>query len=129
MNLRYGLAVMALDRAAGVDQFRADKLRDPAIMDFIRRVGCAGGTAPSTIPAGALRVACRLDVQCRDGAQHQAEVLYRKGSPEDPMTDDELGAKFMQLAGKAVSAQAAQRIAALVDGLDGVECLKNCRHC
>src|SRR6185437_14377765 len=33
MNLRYGMAVMALEREATVDQFREDKLRDPKILE------------------------------------------------------------------------------------------------
>jgi len=122
MNLRYGIAVMALERAAGVDQFRADKLRDPRILDFIGRVGVQVKPAFDD-PGGALRVACRLEVLCRNGTRHAAEVRYRKGSPEDPMSDDELNAKFMDLAGKSVDAQAARRIAGIVRDLDRVDCL------
>jgi hypothetical protein len=38
-------------------------------------------------------------------------VLFRKGSHEDPMTAAEIGAKFMDLAGKTVKPEMAQRIA------------------
>ena len=38
MNLYYGLAVIALDGMAFVDQYREDRLRDPQILDFIKRV-------------------------------------------------------------------------------------------
>ena len=122
MNLRYGIAVMALERAAGVDQFRADKLRDPRILDFITRVAVQVEPAFDD-PAGKFRVACRLVVRCRNGASHQAEVLYRKGSPEDPMTADELDAKYMSLAGKSVDPQNARRIAGIILDLDHIDCL------
>ena len=123
MNLRYGLAVMALERAMGVDQFRTEKLRDPNILDFISRVGVR--VEPAFDAAGGrLRVACRLVVRCRNGACHEVEVPYRKGSPEDPMTADELDAKYRSLAGKSVDPRAGERIAAIVGDLDRVENLR-----
>lgn len=123
MNLRYGIAVMALERAAGVDQFRADKLRDSRILGFIRRVAVQMEPAFDD-PSGKLRVACRLVVRCRSGAIHETEVRYRKGSPEDPMTAEELDAKFMDLAGKSVDRQTAQRIVAIVAALDRTDSLE-----
>ena len=123
MNLQYGVAVMALERAAGVDQFRADKLRDPRILEFITRVGVQ--VEPAFDAAGGkLRVACRLVVRCRNGVRHEGEVLYRKGSPEDPMTADELDAKYLSLAGKSVDPGAARQIAGIVLELDGIDCLR-----
>ncbi|HVC59433.1 MAG TPA: MmgE/PrpD family protein [Acetobacteraceae bacterium] len=123
MNLRYGIAVMALEREAGVDQFHAARLRDPRILAFIGRVRVQ--VEPAFDDAeGKFRVACRLVVRCLNGAQHQAEVLYRKGSPEDPMSADELDAKFMSLASKSVDEQAARRIAEMVLGIDRIDCLE-----
>ena len=120
MNLRYGMAVMALERRATVDQFTEDKMRDPVILDFIRRVRVeiepafdAGG--------GKHRVACRAQVVCRNQARHEAQVLYRKGSHEDPMTAAEIDAKFMDLAGKSVAPETARRIAETVAKLERIE--------
>ena len=123
MSLRYGIAVMTLERAAGVEQFHADKLRDKRILDFIARIGVEVEPAFDD-KAGKFRVACRLIVRCRDGARHQAEVLYRRGSPEDPMTEDELEAKYMSLAGKSVDQLVARRIAGIVRECDQLDCLE-----
>ena len=38
MNLYYGLAVIALDGMAFVDQYREERLHDPQILDFIKRI-------------------------------------------------------------------------------------------
>jgi 2-methylcitrate dehydratase PrpD len=120
MNLRYGMAVMALERRATVAQFTEAKMRDPAILDFVRRVRVelepafdAGG--------GKHRVACRAVVVCRNGARHEAQVLYRKGSHEDPMSAAEIGDKFMDLAGKTVKPESAQRIADTVAKLERLD--------
>jgi 2-methylcitrate dehydratase PrpD len=117
MNLRYGMAVMALERRATVEQFTEDKLRDPGILDFIRRIRVE--LEPAFDAAGGKqRVACRAKVVCRNKAEHAAEVLYRKGSHEDPMTTAELDEKFTALAGKAVTREAARQIARTVARLD-----------
>ena len=117
MNLRYGMAVMALERCATPAQFTEEKLRDPVILEFIRRVRVE--LEPAFDAAGGKhRVACRARVVCRNGAEYEAQVLFRKGSHEDPMTAAELAAKFSGLAEKAVSRQTAQAIAAVVADLD-----------
>ena len=119
MNLRYGMAVMALERRATVQQFAEDKLCDPAILDFIRRIRVE--LEPAFDAAGGKhRVACSAKVVTRNGAEYEAQVLYRKGSHEDPMTAAELTAKFIDLASQAVSRQTAQEIAATVARLDEI---------
>ena len=120
MNLRYGMAVMALERQATVAQFTEVKMRDPVILDFVRRVNVE--LEPKFDGSGGKhRVACRAEVVCRSGARHAAEVLYRKGSFEDPMSDGEIGEKFMDLAAKSIAATTAQRIATTVAKLDTLE--------
>ncbi|MEO7725772.1 MAG: MmgE/PrpD family protein, partial [Burkholderiales bacterium] len=117
MNLRYGMAVMALERRATVDQFTEQKMLDPVILDFVRRVRVELEPAFDA-DGGRLRVACRAAVVCRDGARHEAQVLYRKGSHEDPMTAAEIDEKFMTLAGKTIAPTAAREITQVVARLD-----------
>jgi 2-methylcitrate dehydratase PrpD len=94
MNLRYGLAVMALERQSGVEQFAESKIRDPRILSFIDRIEVAH---EPRFEDGRYRVACRLVVRCKDGSAHETTTLYRPGSPEDPMTPGELMDKFLTL--------------------------------
>lgn len=120
MNLRYGMAVMALERRATVDQFTAAKMLDPVILEFVRRVRVELEPAFDA-DGGKHRVACRAEVVCRNQARHAAQVLFRKGSHEDPMTAAEISAKFMDLAGKSVTPDAARRIAGAVARLEQLE--------
>jgi 2-methylcitrate dehydratase PrpD len=120
MNLRYGMAVMALERRATAAQFTEQKMRDPVILDFVRRVKVE--LEPKFDgEGGKYRVACRAVVVCRNGARHEAEILYRKGSHEDPMTNAEIAEKFMNLAGQNIGAATAQRIADVVATLDALD--------
>ena len=81
MNLFYGLAVIAHDGVAFVDQYREDRLRDPKIFDFIKRI------TPRVDPeiegmGAAFRHAARLSSPTRDGRTFKREILNRRGSPE-----------------------------------------------
>jgi 2-methylcitrate dehydratase PrpD len=116
MNLRYGLAVMALERLSGVEQFAENKIRDPAILKFIERISVEHEPRFEG-ENGRYRVACRLVVRCRNGTEHDAEVLFRPGSPEDPMTREELMEKFLSLT-RGIEARRAKQIAQVVSQID-----------
>ena len=120
MNLRYGMAVIALERQATAAQFTEAKMRDPVILEFVRRVNVE--LEPKYDGSGGkYRVACRAVVKCRNGAQHETEILYRKGSHEDPMSDREIKEKFMDLASKSMASATAQRIADTVAKLEALD--------
>ena len=120
MNLSYGMAVMALARRVTVEEFTEAKMRDPAVLDFIRRIKVE--LEPRYDAAGGkLRVACRARVLTRDGRQFEAEVLYRKGSFEDPMSADELERKFFDLSTKVATRAQAGEIAAAVAGIEKLD--------
>ncbi len=120
MNLRYGIAVMALERCATVEQFTESKMRNPAILDFIARVNVEIDPKFDA-EAGKYRVGCRVEVLCRNGKKHEAEVLFRKGSFEDPMTRKDLHGKFMRLAQAALPRTTAARLHDQVQALDSIE--------
>jgi 2-methylcitrate dehydratase PrpD len=110
MNLRYGLAVMALERRSGVEQFAEGKIRDPHILKFI---DCIEVGHEPRFEDGRYRVACRLVVRCRNGDEHETTTLFRPGSPEDPMAPDQIRDKFLTLT-KGIDGRRAKEIAQIV---------------
>jgi len=118
MNLRYGIAVMALERNGGAAQFSEAKIRDPGILAFIKRIEVEHDSQFDGDSRH--RIACRLIVRCKNGKQHQTTVLYRKGSPEDPMTRDELKEKFRALS-KCMGHKTSDRIEDIVSRLEDAE--------
>jgi len=104
MNLYYGLAVIALDGAAFVDQYREERLRDPRILDFIGRVEARVDPAIEAM-GPAFRHAARVKVETRDGRALSREILHRRGSPENPLKPGDVEYKFRNVA-RGVLAQA-----------------------
>lgn len=118
MNLLYGIAVMALERKNGVEQFAESKIRDPEIMAFIGRIRVEHEPKFEG-EGGRFRVACRLVVKAKVGKELETTVLYRKGSPEDPMTAARLEQKFDTLT-KVIGSERSGRIAQMVADVERV---------
>lgn len=113
MNLHYGIAIVALKRDNSAAQFNEVQIRDPEILKFIERIKVAHESKFET-EGGRYRVACRLVVRLKNGKEHEAEVLFRKGSPEDPMDQKELQQKFMKLSESLGEARSEQVVAAVM---------------
>jgi len=117
MNVFYALSVMALDRAAMAEQFREDRLADPRILDYMRRIRVTvdpGFDAKGNV----YRYATRVAVTAKGGARHVRETFYRPGSPENPLSQAQVEEKFALLAAHAVGAEASARIRRNVQALD-----------
>ena len=120
MNLYYGLAVIALDGMAFVDQYREDRLRDPRILDFITRIGARVDTGIEAMGA-AFRHAARVTVTTRDGRTFEREILHRRGSPENPLAPADVEYKFRHVARACLSPANIDKVMQLVAKLDTLD--------
>jgi 2-methylcitrate dehydratase PrpD len=120
MNLYYGLAVIALDGMAFTDQYREERLRDPRILDFITRI--SAHVDPEIENMGpAFRHAARLTVMTRDGRRFGKLVLHRRGSPEAPLTPEDIVYKFRHVVRSCIAEKRMTRILDLVRDLDRLD--------
>jgi 2-methylcitrate dehydratase PrpD len=123
MNLYYGLAVMALDGAAFVQQYAEDRLNDPRILNFIARIeACVDAEIEAMGPA--FRHAARMTVVTRDGRELREQVLQRRGSPENPLKPEEVISKFRTLAGVCLARDRVDRIIDLTEQLEHLESVR-----
>jgi 2-methylcitrate dehydratase PrpD len=97
MNLFFTSAMMIVDRQAMQDQFREDRLTDPAVLKMIERISIevdplydAGGDQS--------RHCARVTLTTKDGRSFRREVLDRPGSPTNPLSPQHLERKFATLA-------------------------------
>lgn len=117
INMYYALAVMALDRAAMIEQFSEARLDDPRVRAFISRIRIA--TNPEFDALGnAYRYATRLRVITTTDARHERETLHRPGSPNSPLTHERLREKFELLACYALPRAAVDKIHRAVGTLE-----------
>jgi 2-methylcitrate dehydratase PrpD len=117
MNLFYGLAVIALDGMAFVDQYREDRLHDPRIFDFIKRVSARVDPEIEGMGA-AFRHAARVAITTRDGRSFKREILHRRGSPENPLKPEDVEYKFRHVARSCLTPANIDKVMQLVAKLD-----------
>ncbi len=123
MNLYYGLAVMALDGEAFLEQYAEERLRDARTLDFISRIEAYVDVDIDAM-GPAFRHAARVAVVTRDGRELREQVLHRRGSPENPLTPEEVVQKFRHIAGARLAGAKLDRIITLSAGLDRLESVR-----
>jgi 2-methylcitrate dehydratase PrpD len=52
----------------------------------------------------------RVTVRTKDGRELTDEVLYPKGNPQNPLTEDEFAAKFMNMAARVLGQDQASEL-------------------
>jgi 2-methylcitrate dehydratase PrpD len=117
MNLYFGLALIAIDGNAFVEQYREERLRDPKVLDFIKRIRARVDPEIEAMGA-AFRHAARIAVTTRDGRTLKAEMLNRRGSAENPLTPGDIERKFREVVRSCLAAPDIERIVAIVRDLE-----------
>ena len=107
-SMPYMVAWALIDGELTRESFAAEKLADPRVLrllDCTRIVETAECNAgyPEGIPNN-------LVIKTAGGGEHAKRVDYPRGHAGNPMTDDEVFAKFRTLAGGVVSDATAERI-------------------
>jgi len=119
MNMQYVVAVTALEGDIFIHQFTEEKVSDPKIIEYSRKV--------EVIPDAELdklgpefRHAIIAEVKTKDGRTFSERVDTAKGSNKKPMTTDEVIRKYNTLAGKALDPKRVNELYALVLQLEKV---------
>lgn len=109
-SLQHALAIALARRAAGHKEFATTDVRDP---DILRLRTCVSLRASAELTPGQ---AC-VRVTLASGATFEQRIDAPSGSPARPLTDAQLEAKFLSLAGAAIPQQAAQALLRQCTGL------------
>ena len=123
MSLYYTLAVMAHDGEVLTGQFDPARLRDPALLDFIKRIRIEVDPA-FDVGGDATRHESRMAVTTRDGRRFERHEQFRKGSPKNPMTREERHTKFRRLAGAVLPPARVEEVIAEIEALEKLPDIK-----
>ena len=120
MNIGYATAAALLDGNVLPEQFTPTRLDSDDIWSLI-----AATTVhlDESLAQADITEKFRTDVAVttRDGAVHRASVAQPHGAPTDPVTNDELVAKYHALADRVTSRGRAEAIERAVVGLDDLD--------
>ena len=95
-SLQYTVAHAAIFGSVRLNAFTSERMKDAELRDMMKKIVCVADPVFSKGYPG--QRASQVDIETTDGRKLSHFQPYRKGDPELPLTDDELNAKFMELA-------------------------------
>jgi 2-methylcitrate dehydratase PrpD len=125
-SMEYSMATLLARRRAGIAEYTRGSVEAPAVQMLMPKVEMnVDGAAES---AGYHRLVSRVTVLLRDGHVLTGEAEAARGHPRNPMTEDELLAKFRDCAMWSGRADGASNILHMVDHLEELESLEELCH-
>ena len=115
-SLFWAIAVAICKNRTGADEFSTKALNDPDVLALAQKIGwefdpAAEAMYPRAYPATVV-------AELNDGRRLQAHVDYPKGDPENPVTRDEIIAKFHGLTKNYFDSTRREKIIAKVNRLE-----------
>ena len=122
-SMPYGAAVALTYRAAGLDQFTAENFHSPQIKSLMGKVVLQKDSRieknfPAEWPA-------LVSVHLTNGKHFEKFVRFPKGDPENPLTWQELSAKFHSLATGVLAKSRCEQIISSVKEIDSIADVRN----
>ena len=91
-SMEFCIAILLLERRAGLAQFTDEVVNQPDVVAMIEKIEF--GVHPEAEAAGYDKMTTIIDVELADGRVISGRADFGKGSPTNPMTDEELEGKF-----------------------------------
>ena len=95
-SMEFCMAILLIERKGGLEQFTDDVVNRPDVQAMIKKVNF--GVHPEAEAAGFDKMTTIIEVELDDGSVVKGQADFGKGSPANPMTDEELAEKFRQCA-------------------------------
>lgn len=118
-SIQYCSAAMLKFGEVGITQFSEECIHNKELTDLMQRIEVIRDEAMEQLHAAdASKLASRVEIQLQNGQTLTMQVDYPKGDPENPLTWEELCAKFMSLAVPVYGEAKALRLQNLVASLE-----------
>jgi len=114
LNLYYVTAIMLIENDVLLDQFTDAKIRDPRVLDVIRRISVAHD---ASLDGKGYTVGNPVEVELMDGTVLSAWGKAR-GGHDNPVSRDEIVGKFRKVTARQLDAARQDAIIAICDSLD-----------
>jgi 2-methylcitrate dehydratase PrpD len=95
-SMEFCMAILLVERKGGLEQFTDEVVNRPDVQAMIEKVNF--GVHPEAEAAGFDKMTTIIEIELTDGKVIKGKADFGKGSPTNPMTDDELAEKFRQCA-------------------------------
>ena len=95
-SMEFSMAILLLERKGGLQEYTDDVVNRADVQAMIRKVNF--GVHPEAEAAGFDKMTTIIEVELNDGKVLKTQADFGKGSPANPMSDEELSEKFRECA-------------------------------
>ena len=106
-SMSYLLARAIINGKISLDMFTDAAVRDPHVLKLLEKIHLSVDKSLKASNEGGRP--CRVTLRLRNGQTYSREVEHAKGSPEVPMTANEIEAKFSECACRVLSESSTRR--------------------
>jgi len=119
-SLPYCIASAIVDGKITTDSFSDEKMKDPAIWETIDKIkGIASEEFEAMFPA---KQPSKVVIETTKGDKFEAYLEYPKGDPREPMTQDDLDAKFNSLTAELFDASRQTEMKEMIFNCETMSC-------
>ena len=114
LSIPYGIAVLLLYGDAFIDQYTPERISDSNVIELMQRIEIVlDPNLSGRDPPG-------IEVELGDGHSYSSRVTIPKGASENPMSSEEIIAKFHKLAGPTIGLTQAKQFVDQVYSLENL---------
>ena len=122
-SLPYVIAAAVADGNVLPSSFSDEKLKDPRIWDLLGKIKVVADPEIDAMFPGVKRA--RVTITTNTGEAHTAQVDHAKGSPTNPMSDDEIISKFRANAGDVLDQKQQDKVIDLTWNFEEVKDIRD----
>jgi len=122
-NIQYCVANALLRKSSRLEHFEEPSVRDPKIMDIVKKIK----VAPDPILDKRGETALEMQVLTKDGAVYHKSIDFPPGFPENPLTKEENAERFWNCISYAKKSLPRENIEKLVSFINELEEIKDIR--
>jgi 2-methylcitrate dehydratase PrpD len=124
-SLPYVVAAALVDGEVGPKQFNDSRFSDGDIRRQAEKVKLVADEEAGALASDKGMRSCRVKIVTKDGNEFETFVGFPKGSPENPMSEDELSNKFLELAAISLGSEKAREVLIKLNSLEEIDSIKD----
>ncbi len=117
-SIPYVVSAALLKGCPGVEVFDEKSIREKKVLEFARKVKLM--IDPEVTPYFPANEPSKVTVKLRNGSSCSTTVICSKGTPDNPMSNRELEAKFLSFASQVILDKYAEKAVELIRNLDAL---------
>ena len=118
-SIPFCMAILVLERKAGIQEFRSEVVSRPDVLEMMGRVKAY--QHQEIAAQGYDRIRSLVEIRLKDGRVLSKEARTSRGTPQCPMSDDELRDKFRDCAGSVLAKDKIEKAIETINHLEDVE--------